>query len=181
MELEAHPANQPLSSLYELRYLFAFKDLFFDERGLPLPVFYDLASAVTVYEVSELNINSASGLALRALADLDDLDIELLNDFMYGSDGIAETEDDNYFASAEDVEAILPQLPEGAPLGNQISVLTVKVTVAEAGYRYTLVGTMYTQSEAPAIEGSSGNLTYPFHFIELREEPGVNNARPVES
>ena len=178
LELEAHPSNQPLKSLDELRYLFSFKELFFDESGLPLPVFEQLASAVTVLEVGKLNINSASPLALQAMVDLDEFDMDLINDYRMGADGKVDTEDDNYFASPSDINDVIVDIPRGAPLGNQISVLTIKVTVEEGSYSYTLFGTMKTELEAPAMEASGGNLNYPFHFIELREEPGINNARP---
>ncbi|MDQ8202963.1 type II secretion system protein GspK [Pelagicoccus sp. SDUM812003] len=179
LELDAHPANQPLQSLDELRYLFAFKDLFFDERGVPLPVFHELENAVTVYEVSELNLNAASSLALRAVADMDEFDKQAIDQFLAGLDGVLGTADDEYFSSSEDLSSVLVDLPQGAPLGYQISVLTIKVTVKEAGYSYSLIGTVNTRSEAPAMQESDGNLKYPFHFLELREEPGANNARPL--
>lgn len=179
LELDAHPANQPLKSLDELRYLFGFQDLFFDENGSPLPIFNQLAGAVTTYEVQSLNVNSASSLALRAIADLDEFDKQSLDEFMEGFDGKLGTGDDNYFASQDDVAAVLVDIPEGAPIGFQISVLTIKVTVSEGGYSYTLIGTLDLQTEAPAIEGEEGNLRYPFLFLELREEPGADNARPL--
>lgn len=179
LELEVHPANRPLKSLDELRYLFAFKDLFFDEKGLPLPVFDQLAQAVTTLDVGTLNVNAASPLALRAMADMDDIDVQLIQDYLEGLDGQIGTADDNFFSSREDLAAVLGDVPTGAAVGNQISVLTVRVTVEESGYSYTLVGTMNTQSEAPALEESGGNLKYPFLFLELREEPGANNARPL--
>ncbi|EDY83500.1 hypothetical protein VDG1235_3127 [Verrucomicrobiia bacterium DG1235] len=50
--------------------------------------------------------------------------------------------------------------------------------MSEGGYSYTLIGTLSVQTEAPALEQSGGNLRYPFLFLELREQPGVNNARP---
>ncbi|MBC2604472.1 general secretion pathway protein GspK [Pelagicoccus albus] len=179
LELDAHPANQPLKSLDELRYLFGFRDLFFDENGSPLPIFQQLKDAVTVQEVSSLNVNSATSLALRAIADLDEYDKQAIDEFLRGLDGIVGTSDDNYFASEDDVTAVLVDIPDGAPLGNQISVLTVKVTVSEAGYSFTLWGTMSTTSEAPAMEQSGSNLRYPFDFLELREQPGFDNARPL--
>lgn len=181
LELEAHPANRPLRSLDELRYLFGFRELFFDENGVPLPVFRQLEASVTVHAVSRLNVNSASALALRAAADLDDLDKELITDFMEGLDGRLGTPDDNYFASQDDLGAVVVDLPAGAPLGFQISALTIRVTVEEGGYSYTLIGTLDAQVEAPSNDASGGNLLYPFLFLELREAPGMNNARPVEA
>lgn len=179
LELDAHPANQPLKSLDELRYLFVFKDLFFDENGIPLPVFTQLEQAVTTFEVSSLNVNAASSLALRAIADLDEFDKQAIDDFLEGLDGEMGTADDNYFATADDVFAVLVDIPEGAPLGNQISVLTIKVTVSEGGYGYTLIGTLSVDTEAPALQREGGNLRYPFLFLDLREQAGVVNARPL--
>ena len=179
LELEAHPANQPLKSLDELRYLFGFKELFFDENGVPLPSYHELSRAVTTYDVSSLNVNSASSLALRAMADLDELDKELIDDFLKGFDGQLGTDDDNYFGTREEIRAIVPDAPPGSALGNQISVLTIKVTVEESGYAYTLIGTLDVNATAPSGGKNQGNLQYPFLFIELSEEPGANNARPL--
>lgn len=178
LELEAHPANQRLRSLDELRYLFGFKDLFFDENGLPLPVFTQLKEAVTVHEVSTLNVNSASSLALRAIADLDEYDKQAIDSFLKGLDGDLGTADDNYFSNRDEVSAVLVDIPEGAPLGNRISVLTVEVTVSQGGYTYTLIGTMNVTTQAPSMEQSGGNLGYPFQFLDLKEQPGSVNARP---
>ncbi len=179
LELKSSPANRPLRSLDELRYLFVFKDVFFDENGLPLPVFEQLESSSTVFDVGQLNVNSASPLALRAMADLDDLDISLIDSYLKGLDGLRGTADDNFFTTRDDLAAVLGEVPAGSNLANQISVLTIKVTVEESGYSYTLVGTMNVQSEAPALEESGGNLRYPFLFLELRELAGANNARPI--
>ncbi len=178
LQLEARPANQPLKSLEELRYLFAFKDLFFDETGAPLPVFGQLAAAVTTLDVGPLNINAASPLALRAMADMGDLELALVQDYLEGLDGAQGTADDNFFASRDDIAAVLGDVPPGAPLSYQLSVLTITVTVEESGYSYALVGSLNTQTAAPALEDSGGNLNYPFLFLELREAPGSNNARP---
>ncbi|MDQ8187343.1 type II secretion system protein GspK [Pelagicoccus sp. SDUM812002] len=179
LELDVRPANQPLMSLDELRYLFGFQELFFDDNGSPLPVFRQLEQAVSVYEVTSLNVNAASSLALRAIADLDEFDKQAIDEFLKGFDGQLDTADDNYFATADDVAAVLVDIPEGAPLGHQISVLTIKVTVSEGGYSYSLIGTMNLDAEAPALQQSEGNLRYPFLFLDLREQPGSINARPI--
>ncbi len=180
LELDVRPANQNLKSLDELRYLFGFRELFFDENGLPLPVFTQLEQAVSIYEVNSLNVNAASSLALRAIADLDEFDKQAIDEFLRGLDGQLGTSDDNYFATADDVAAVLVDIPDGAPLGFKISVLTVKVTVREGDYSYTLIGTLSVDTEAPALQQSGGNLRYPFLFLDLREQPGAsNNARPL--
>ncbi|MBK1878053.1 general secretion pathway protein GspK [Pelagicoccus mobilis] len=179
LELDVHPANQPLKSVEELRYLIDFEEFFFDENGLPLPVFSQLEEAVTVHEVGTLNVNSASSLALRAMADLNEFDKQAIDEFLKGMDGELGTGDDNYFSSSEDISAVLVDVPEGAPLGHQISVLTVKVTVREGGYAYSLIGTLSATTEAPALEQSGESLRYPFLFLDLREQPGADNARPL--
>ena len=175
LDLETTPANQPLKSLLELRHLVGFKELFFDELGLPLPLFEELATAVSVHSTSRININSASPLALRALADFDELDMGLIDDYVEGLDGRKGTSDDNYFASPDDIASVI-ELPQGTPVGTDISILTIRVTVAEGLYRYTLVGTLNTTSEAPSNDALQGNIQYPFLFLELREEPGFNDA-----
>lgn len=179
LELDVHPANQPLKSLDELKYLIDFEEFFFDDNGIPFSVFEQLEQAVTVHEVASLNVNSASSLALRAMADLDEFDKQAIDEFLKGLDGELGTADDNYFSTADDVAAVLVDIPDGAPLGHQISVLTIKVTVREGGYSYTLIGTMSVTTEAPALQQSGESLRYPFLFLDLREQPGADNARPL--
>lgn len=176
-ELEMHPANGPLRSLDELSSVIGFKDHFFDENGFPNDNFKRLSEVVTYHPVLQLNVNSASPLALQSLAGLNEIQVETIQDYLAGLDGESGTSDDNYFANEGEMTDVIGEIERGIPITQQISVLTVKVTVQEKGSSYSLIGTFNTDTETTE-NGETGDLEYPFVFLELREEPGINNANP---
>ncbi len=176
-EMEMHPANGPLRSLDELSSLIGFRDHFFDENGFANDNFRRLSEVVTYHPVLQMNVNSASPLALQALAGLDEIQVETIRDYLSGFDGELGTADDNYFANAGEMSDVIGEVGSGVPITQQISVITVKVTVQESGSSYSLIGTFSTDTETTE-NGETGDLEYPFVFLELREEPGMNNANP---
>ncbi len=176
-EVEMHASNSPLKSLDELSSVIGFRDHFFDENGVPNDNFKRLSNVVTYHPVIQMNVNSASPLALQALAGLDEIQIETINDYLLGLDRETGTDDDNYFATIGEVSDVIGEIERGVPITQQISVLTVKVTVQESGSSYSLIGTLSTDTET-SENGEAGALEYPFLFLELKEEPGMNNARP---
>lgn len=176
-ELKMHPSNSPLRSLDELSSIIGFRDHFYNEDGFPNGNFRRLSEVVTCLPVLQMNVNSASPLALQSLAGLNEIQVETIQDFLAGLDGESGTEDDNYFANAGEMTDVIGEIERGVPITQQISVLTVKVTVQESGSSYSLIGTFSTDTETTE-NGETGDLEYPFVFLELREEPGMNNAHP---
>ena len=132
---------------------------------------------VTHYPVQVMNVNSAKPLALLSLAGLSEIQIETIEEYLAGLDGESGTEDDNYFANGGELSDVIGETERGTPLSQQISVLTVKVVVQEKGSSYSLIGTLSTDLET-SENGETGELEYPFLFLELKEEPGMNNASP---
>lgn len=176
-EMEMHPSNRPLRSLAELSSVIGFREHFFDEYGFPNDYFSQLAEMLTHHPVALMNVNAASPLALQALAGLNEIQVETLQDYMAGIDREFGTDDDNYFASGGEISDVIGEMERGTPITQQISILTVKVTVQESGSAYSLIGTFNTETQATE-NSETGDLQYPFLFLELREEPGMNNARP---
>ena len=174
---EMHPSNQPLASLDELSSIIGFRELFFNEDGVPNENFDRLSDVVTHYPVQVMNVNSAKPLALLSLAGLNEIQIETIEEYLAGLDGEPGTEDDNYFANGGELSDVIGETERGTPLSQQISVLTVKVVVQEKGSSYSLIGTLSTDLET-SENGETGELEYPFLFLELKEEPGMNNASP---
>lgn len=174
--MDMSPSNQPIESLEELYSVIGFRELFFDENGLPNDLFQQLSEVVTYHEVSRLNANSANQLALMSLAGLGEDQAYIIQEHLSGLDGELGTEDDNYFADNQELQDVVGDLPRGIPLNSQISVLTIKVRVQESSNAFTLIGTINTQTQAAG--SSNNNLQYPFVFLEVREEPGLNNAQP---
>lgn len=177
-EMEMHPTNGPLRSLDELSSLIGFRDHFFDENGFANDNFRRLSEVVTYHPVLQMNVNSASPLALMSLAGLNEIQVETIQEYLAGFDGEMGTADDNYFANSGEMSDVIGDVGSGVPISQQISVLTVKVTVQESGSSYSLIGTFSTDTETTE-NGESGDLEYPFVFLELREEPGMNNANPA--
>lgn len=177
-DLAMHPVNGPLRTLEELKSLIGYREQFFDENGIPNARFRQLERVATVRQANRLNVNAADPIALRAFAGMSDLQIQALNEFIAGLDGQRGTEDDQYFASSEELSVVVGDLLEGAILDNQITVLTIKVTVADGQSAFTLSGTIDTQSQASGGGGeNAANLQYPFLFLEIKEEPSMNNNR----
>ena len=176
------PANQPLSSLRELYYLIGYRDLFFDDIGNPNGIFEMLDDTVTIFPAAQLNVNTAQPLALQALAGIDDFMIDTINTYRSGLDGEIGTADDVYFESTQEFTDLVGDI---AGLGNllttQINIMTIKVTVQEAGSAYTLIGVVNTQTQASGGDDETSQLQYPFLFLEVREEATMNIASPKES
>lgn len=176
-EMDMHPSNQPLRSLAELSSIIGFREHFFDEYGFPNDYFTQLTKMLTHHPVTLMNVNAASPMALQALAGLNEIQVETLQDYLAGLDREFGTEDDNYFASGGEISDVIGETERGVPITQQISIMTVKVTVQESGSSYVLYGTFSTETQATE-NSETGELQYPFLFLELREEPGMNNARP---
>mgnify|MGYP006078005053 CR=1 FL=1 len=182
-DIEMRASNQPLRSLQELKYVLGFKRHFFDESGIPNANFSMLSEVFTTYNVERINVNSARPLALMTLGGLGELQVKAIYDYLDGVDNVIGTGDDNYFASQEEMMEIVNELDDAIAIDFQISVLTIKVTVQEGGSAYTLVGTLDLNQTASidATGEEGGSLEYPFLFLELREQPGMNNAESTES
>jgi type II secretory pathway component PulK len=175
-EMEMHPSNRPLQSLGELSSIIGFREHFFDEYGFPNNYFSQLAEMLTHHPVTQLNANTASPLALESLAGLNEIQVETLQDYLAGIDREFDTDDDNYFATGGEISDVIGETEQGVPISNQISILTIKVTVQESGSAYSLIGTISVESQ-PTENSETGELQYPFLFLELREEAGLNGVR----
>lgn len=114
-----------------------------DEQALP-----GLAELLTTTSSGRVNINTASPIVLQALLGLDDLQVEAILNRRDGADGIAGTEDDQPFRSAEEFYAMLGGLDE--KIRQQVAELisinstffTVKSTGEYAGVKRTILATL---------------------------------------
>lgn len=175
------PANQALGSLRELYYLIGYRDLLFDDTGNPNDIYELLENAVTTFPTSQLNVNTAEPLALQALAGLDDIMIDTIDTFRSGLDGVVGTADDVYFESTQEFTDLVGDIAGiGNLLTTQINIMTIKVTVQEAGSAYTLIGVVNTQTQAAGGDSETSQLQYPFVFLEVREEATMNTGSPKE-
>lgn len=187
--------NQPIRNLSELSVVEGFRELFFDEFGRPNDFFRIFSETFSVYSDGTLNANSISDLALRAYVGFGDAQIQALNDYLAGLDGVRGTDDDRYFASPAELTQVFPQIPEGVQLGAGTTLLRIRVEVSEGAADTTFAleavvrpgqGGTEGQSQGPGQrEGSltEAQVTYPFVFLEIREDVGQNGsgADPLET
>lgn len=201
-------SNRTVQRLEELAVIDGFRDTFFDELGRPNIYFQTFAGAVSVYADGNLNVNSASDLALRVAGSFGDAQVHAWQDYRAGPDRLPGTGDDRYFASPAELRQVFGELAEGLRLGVEATVLRVVVEVAEKdGGRYALEAVVQrrqgdsqragaTAANArrnPARRTAAGSssstgstvpasVTYPFVFLELTEDVGHNDsiARPAD-
>ena len=180
--------NQPIRKLSELSVVEGFRELFFDEFGRPNEFFRIFSETMSVYSDGTLNANSINNLALRAYAGFGDLQIQALNDYLAGLDGIRGTDDDRYFASPAELSRVFPEIPGGVQLGASTTLLRIRVEVSEGSADTTFAleavvrpgqGGTGGQSRGPGRrEGSltDAQVAYPFVFLEIREDVGQNGS-----
>ncbi len=196
-----HASNQPVRHLSELALVDGFKELFFDEGGRPNELYRQFADTVSLYSDGNLNANSASELALRSYAGYADAQIDAWQRYIDGPDGTPGTEDDRYFATNEEINAVLGPSPLGVNLTAGISVLRIHVEVEFGISRFALEAVVRPNAGGGggtvAGGGRTGNtrngnrrnptrpgqsdtagprnqISYPFVFLELTEDVGHN-------
>jgi general secretion pathway protein K len=189
------PSNQAVQRLGELAVVDGFRELFFDDFGRPNEAYCAFAEAVTLFPVGNaLNLNSASDLALRTHTGWSDPQLRALSDYRAGADRIAGTEDDRWFASVDEIASVVGGGPQAAGLGVSVSVLRIRISVTEAGgsnfvleavVRPGAGGAPAASRPDPARPRGAGvggvsisernkAVSYPFVFLELREDVGHN-------
>lgn len=98
-EPPCRPSNGPIESWDEFRLIKYWDEFCFDENGLPTDKFRQLRSALSLDNDGMVNLNSATGLVLQVLHKTAGLDILAISQYLSGADGIAGTEDDQYYHS----------------------------------------------------------------------------------
>lgn len=154
---EYEPPNRPLVSYEELRYIRGFRDAFYDEKGVPNGKHSQFRAMTTLYEIEEVNLNSASAALIEAMNTQDNYAITQLYESLSGTDGITGNEDDVF----------LRTLPEGMNLpntGTQVSLLRIRIAVERALASFTLEALV-----TPSNSQGSGNGNYPYQILVIRE------------
>lgn len=161
-------ANRPLRDFYELRLVETFKDLFFDERGIPNEFFAIFTRNVSLYNTSDVNLNTASELVLRTLAEEQDFDEDNLLDFIAGSDLEFGSEDDRVFRPGLD-EDDLPKDENGDPLQlfREIRFVSAEIAVS-AGQ------TIFYLNAILDLEQKHPGGVYPYRIIRVAENQPIS-------
>lgn len=156
-------ANRTLRDFDELQMVAGFEDIFFDARGIPTEYFIQFRDNVSLYHSSEVNLNSASSLVLKTLAEEMDFDADNVSDFLAGSDQIFGTADDRILRPGLD-ESSLPMNDEGEPirLFRPVRFVTAEIAVSAGQSIYTLSAVLDLAEPHP------GGI-YPFRIVRIVE------------
>lgn len=132
----APPARQP-HSWEELRSVDLIREEFFDEMGRPNEFYRKMEDSVTLLKYSTPNINAASPGALAALGQYDEVQQDLLSDYLGGS-GVHRSNGPGYFTDANEVATILGDQAVTGGFGADIQALRINVEVIDGVSSYML-------------------------------------------
>lgn len=147
------PANGPIQSWDEFRLIEPFREAFFDENGMPLPVWNSFKEAVSLYRTSgNPNINQASATVLAVLEETGQINTRSLQAYKNGSDGEFGTEDDRLIRSPEGISGI----QEAGGLITTIELLRVKVVASRGDANFQIDALVtWSGSDASAADTKS--------------------------
>lgn len=147
------PANGPIQSWDEFRLIEPFREAFFDENGMPLPVWNSFKEAVSLYRTSgNPNINQASATVLAVLEETGQINTRSLQAYKNGSDGEFGTEDDRLIRSPDGISGI----QEAGGLITTIELLRVKVVASRGDANFQIDALVtWSGSDASAADAKS--------------------------
>lgn len=132
------PANQPIRSWDELELIEPFRLVFFDEEGVPLPIYREFRGAFSLTHSGAINLNSAPGLVRRVLERKGLIYSDNLDRYQSGPDGELGTADDLPLTSVDAGNALTGAEGASNELTNEIDQLEVQVTVTRGEARFLL-------------------------------------------
>lgn len=155
--------NRPLRDFEELRLVEGFRELFFDESGIPNDNFLTFRRNVSLHHTGPVNLNTASELILETLAEEQGFEADNVLDFLAGSDLEFGTEDDRILRPGLSEEN-LPKDGEGDPIaaGPPIRYLTAEIAVSSGQAVYYLNAVIDLSRPHP------GGV-YPFRITRIVE------------
>lgn len=137
-EIPHRAANRPLRNLKELSVVEGFDIYFFDEDGRPNAIYETFAEMVSPYGMGTLNANTAGSMTLRVAGTMGDPQIDAIQDYLAGADGIPGNGDDRYFANGDELLDVIVEMPPDISLGVDVSVLGIEVQVSEGNAVFAL-------------------------------------------
>jgi hypothetical protein len=190
-EIPHRAANRPIRNLMELSVVKGFDIYFFDEDGRPNAIFDTFAEVVSPYGLGTLNANTAGMTTLRVAGSMGDPQLDAIDDYLAGADGIPGNEDDRFFESKEELLDVIVEMPPDITLGVNISILSVEIQVSEGNSVFALKAVISLDesgrstdqaSQTQPDQASFGSLDrlveYPFVFLELTEDVSNNGMTP---
>jgi hypothetical protein len=153
MEPPYKPSNSDIVSWDEFKLIEPFNTTFWDENGIPLPVWNDFKSAVSLYHTGTVNINQANTIVQEYLYEKGALDTRSFEYFISGSDGELGTEDDRLFRIGEGNDGMI--LANGQGLGDSIELLRLTVAATRGEAQFVLESLVTWSGSSPSAADSS--------------------------
>ena len=168
------PSNSAIVSWDEFRLIEPFNETFWTEAGLPLPVWNDFKSAVSLYHTGTVNINQANPIVQEYFYEKGVLDTNSFEFFKSGSDGELGTEDDRLYRAGEGNDGMI--LAAGQGLGDSIELLRIKVAATRGEAQFILESLVTWSGSNPSAANASA--TAAEQESDARElESDANTAR----
>lgn len=136
MEPPYKPSNSAIVSWDEFKLIKPFNEMFWDENGVPLPVWNQFKSAVSLYHTGNVNINQANSIVQEYFYEKGILDTRSFEYFKSGSDGELGTDDDRLYRKDEGNAGII--LGDGQGISDSIELLRVKVSAIRGEAQFVL-------------------------------------------
>ena len=127
--LSFRPARRPIRSFEEFRSIGVAKELFFDERGRPTPIFQAFKSCVSLYTFPQANINTASDAVILSQG-LDENQLALIRE-RQAEIGRRIVGTPPYFRVTSEVRQLIGGGANLAKFDDEIILMWVRVTVKE--------------------------------------------------
>lgn len=147
------PSNSPIVSWDEFRLIEPFNETFWNEEGLPLPVWNEFKSAVSLYHTGTVNINQANPIVQEYFYEKGLLDINSFEYFKSGPDGEPGTEDDRLYRKGEGNDGMI--LAEGQGLGDSIELLRVRIAATRGEAQFILESLVTWSGSNPTAADTS--------------------------
>ncbi len=183
-------ANRPPRSFAELAAVQGFADLMFTEAGRPNDRCEEFMRRVSLWSDGTINLNTVPDETLRVSGLVDDRQLASLSRALDTVDGARGSAGARYFRSVSELADQAGALPPGGKFGVQSEALGIVVTVREREAHFRLRAVIRTDAggttsptrrsgganpapvpAAGSAGGATGQLEYPFRFLELVEDP----------
>lgn len=194
-ELPYRPSHQRLRSLHELAAVEGFREYFFDSGGIPNNRFHRFSEVVSLWDFSQVNVNSAPQTVLRVWGNYSDAD-QLRSAEEFREEAYRPQR--NYFENLAEANAELgTDLPSGQ-FGTAIQYLRVIVHLSHGGLEHRLSAVLdLNQQAAPPPDQTQGSgdsaaaggrsrngretasisehtlQNFPFTIVEVRENASI--------
>lgn len=144
----ALPYNVPARSIRSYSELTAIdfvRDMFFDERGRPNPLYQRFVNTFSLFDFKQSNLNAANPDVLMALGQYDKYQLQQVTDFLNGT-GAYTRQGPGYFQDATEAANMLgvQRMPQG--FGVEISALRVNIAIHEGKNTFRLTVVMSSGS-----------------------------------